>query len=74
MANVITKVERIEFIIKDDLTICNLLYSSSAPSDFLVGGGWKTKTFSAKKPVADFINEETANYLSWPSGREGIDE
>jgi len=70
MANAHTYVRKIEFLIQDELTICNLFYTSDEPGTPW-GGGWKTKTFAPSIPVADFINKEVPNYLDWSDGREG---
>lgn len=70
MANALTKIERIEFIIQDEITICNLYYSSTEPGTPW-GGGWKTKSFGKSKTIVDFLNENVAEFLLWPDGREG---
>lgn len=68
MATAHTWVRRIEFIIKDDITICNLFYEGDEPGTPW-GGGWKTKSFGSGTPITDFMNSEIADYLMWPDGR-----
>jgi len=69
MATAHTSIERIEFIIKRELTVCNLFYSGDEPGTPW-GGGWKTKTFPKSQPIVDFLNKEASNYLLWPDGKE----
>lgn len=71
MGNVQTTIGKIEFIIKDELTHCNLFYSSTEPDNPAWGGGWKTKTFPKSKTVIDILKDDVANYLEWSNGREG---
>lgn len=73
MATAHTTIERVEFVIQPELTICNLLYSSDEPGTPW-GGGWKTKTFPKSKTAADILNEDVVNYLEWSDGREGVEE
>lgn len=42
MANAQTKIERVEFILEDELTHCNLFYSSNEPGTPW-GGGLENK-------------------------------
>lgn len=74
MANTQTAVERIEFIIQPELTICNIFYSSSEPGNPFWGGGWKTKTFPASKTCIDILKEDVGDYIIWNDGRNGINE
>ena len=62
-------VRRIEFFIEDEITHCNLFYTSTEPGNPAWGGGYKTKSFPASKSIVDFINEEVPDYLLWPNGR-----
>lgn len=73
MANAHTAIERIEFIIQKELTICNVFYSSDEPGTPW-GGGWKTKTFPKSKTVIDIIVKSVPNYIIWAEGREGVNE
>ena len=63
MANCNTYVRRIEFIIKDDVTICNLFMESDEPDNPFWGNGWRTKTFGAKIPIDKFLQKEVGKYL-----------
>lgn len=72
MANVKTEVKRVEFIIEDELTVCNVLYSSDEPGNLAWGGGWKSKTFSKSKSAIDILKDEVSDYIIWNNGREGI--
>ncbi|SMC52856.1 hypothetical protein [Pedobacter nyackensis] len=71
MANAITTIERVEFIIQPKQTHCNLFYSSNEPGTPW-GGGWKTKTFPESKSAIDILRDEVQNYLEWSNGREGV--
>ena len=71
MANAQTKIERVEFILEDELTHCNLFYSSNEPGTPW-GGGWKTKTFPASKSAIDILKDDVSDYLMWNNGREGV--
>lgn len=71
MANAILVIERIEFIIEDELTHCNVLYTSNEPGTPW-GGGWKTKTFPASKSAIDILKEDISDYILWNDGREGV--
>ena len=73
MATAYTTIERVEFILQSELTICNLFYSSTEPGTPW-GGGWKTKTFPKSKSAVDILNENVKDYLDWRDGREGVDE
>jgi hypothetical protein len=73
MATAHTAIRKLEFLIKDELTICNLFYESDEPGTPW-GGGWKTKTFPPSINVVEFINKEVPDYLYWPDGREGVEE
>lgn len=72
MATAHTYIERIEFIIEPEITICNIFYSSDEPGTPW-GGGWKTKSFPGSKPIVDFITEECPDYIMWADGRVGVD-
>ena len=72
MANAHTAIERIEFILQEELTICNILYSSDEPGTPW-GGGWKTKTFPKTKSAVDIMNKDAPNYILWNDGRDGVD-
>lgn len=72
MANAQTKIERVEFILEDELTRCNLFYSSNEPGTPW-GGGWKTKTFPASKSAIDILKEDVSNFIMWNNGREGVE-
>jgi len=74
MANVKTEVKRVEFIIGDELTHCNVLYSSDEPGNFAWGGGWKTKTFPKSKSAIDILKDDVSDYILWNNGREGVEE
>ncbi len=71
MATAYTTIERIEFILQPELTICNLFYSSTEQGTAW-GGGWKTKTFPKSKSAVDIMNENVVDYLQWNDGREGV--
>lgn len=73
MATAYTTIERVEFILQSELTICNLFYSSNEPGTPW-GGRWKTKTFPKSKSAVDILNENVKDYLEWSDGREGVDE
>ena len=72
MANAQTKIERVEFILEDELTHCNLFYSSNEPGTPW-GGGWKTKTFPASKSAIDILKEDVSDFIMWNNGREGVE-
>ncbi|MDD4406385.1 MAG: hypothetical protein PHO36_16680 [Parabacteroides sp.] len=72
MANAQTKIERVEFILEDELTHCNLFYSSNEPGTPW-GGGWKTKTFPASKSAIDILKEDVSDFIMWNNGREGAE-
>jgi hypothetical protein len=69
MANAKTRIRKVNFEIKDDITICDLFYEGDEPGTPW-GGGWKTKSFPPSVSIIDFIKDEAANYLLWPDGRE----
>lgn len=68
MANVQTEITRLEFIINEEETVCNLYYTSSEPENIYWGGGWRNKSFKKGVSVVDFINEEVPNFLDWDKG------
>lgn len=70
MATAHTKIERVEFIIEDKLTHCNIFYSSDEPGTPW-GGGWKTKTFAADVSAIDILKDHISDYILWNIGREG---
>lgn len=70
MANAHLTIKRVEFIIEDELTHCNVLYSSDEPGTPW-GGGWKTKTFPKSKSALDILKDDIKDYIMWNSGREG---
>lgn len=74
MANTLTTIERIEFILESELTVCNIFYSSNEPGNPFWGGGWKTKTFPKTKSAVDIMNEDASDYIVWNDGRDGVDE
>lgn len=69
MANAITEVRLMEFVINEEETICNLFYTSSEPSNPFLGGGWKHKSFPKKVSIVEFINDNVADYLDWDGGK-----
>lgn len=71
MATAHTRIKRVEFIIEDELTICNIFYESNEPGTPW-GGGWKTKTFAKSVTAVDILNKDAKDYLLWSNGREGI--
>lgn len=73
MANAETKIERVEIVLKDDLTICNLFYTSNEPGTPW-GGGWKTKTFGVNTDVVEIMQVYVPAFLMWSNGREGVNE
>ena len=68
MADAYTTIRRVEFIFEDDLSFCNLYYTSTEPGTPW-GGGWKTTAFAASRSIVDFVEKETHNFLSWENGR-----
>jgi hypothetical protein len=68
MANVQTAIKRLEFIINEEETICNLYYTSSQPENIFWGGGWQNKSFKKGISVIDFIKDEVPNHLNWDKG------
>ena len=74
MANANTTIERVEFILQKELTICNVFYSSDEPGNPFWGGGWKTKTFHKSKTAVDILNESVGDYILWNYGRDGADD
>lgn len=68
MATAHTTIERVEFIIKPELTHCNIFYSSDEPGTPW-GGGWKTKTFPASKSAIDILKDDASDYIMWNTGR-----
>ncbi|WPU91814.1 hypothetical protein SNE25_21080 [Mucilaginibacter sabulilitoris] len=71
MATAHTTIERLEFIIEDKLTHCNIFYSSDEPGTPW-GGGWKTKTFSSDVSAIDILKDHVSDYIMWSNGREGV--
>lgn len=69
MANVQTTIKKVEFIIEDELTHCNILYESSEPGNPFWGGRWKTKTFPKSKSAIDILKDDMSDYISWNNGR-----
>ena len=69
MATAYTTVEKVEFLFKPELTICNLFYSSTE-SGTPWGGGWKTKSFPKSKSAIDILKDDVSDYLKWCSGKE----
>lgn len=74
MANTQTIIKRVEFVIEDEVTHCNVLYSSDEPENPIWGGGWKTKTFPASQNVVSILSNDLIDYVSWDNGREGVDD
>ena len=76
MANVLTEIKRIECIIEDELTHCNIFYKSSEPGNPFWGGGWKTKSYPKSASVVNIFNDPygIAEYMMWSNGRAGVDE
>jgi hypothetical protein len=73
MSTAYTKIEKLEFIIQDELTVCNLFYTSTEPGTPW-GGGWKTKTFPKTKKVIDILKEDIYSFILWSDGREGLED
>jgi hypothetical protein len=73
MANVHTYIRRAEFIFQEELTICNLYIEFIPNESAIVGTGWRTKTFPARKSAVDIMNEDCEHYLEWSLGREGVE-
>jgi hypothetical protein len=71
MANAKLTIRRVEFIIEDELTHCNVFYESDEPGTPW-GGGWKTKTFSANKTSIDILKEDLSDFIMWNDGRLGV--
>lgn len=75
MANVQTAIKRLEFIIEDELTHCNIFYESSEPGNPFWGGGWKTKTFGKSVSAAAILTDSKhglSDYIMWNNGRSGV--
>ncbi|HEY4326382.1 MAG TPA: hypothetical protein VGN20_20525 [Mucilaginibacter sp.] len=70
MATAHATVKRVEFIIEDELTHCNLFYTSDEPGTPW-GGGWKTKTFPKSKSAIDILKDDVSDFIMWNNGREG---
>jgi hypothetical protein len=68
MANCITEVKQLEFVINETETVCNLYYESNEPANPFWGGGWKHKIFH-DITIVDFIHNEIGNFLDWESGK-----
>lgn len=68
MATAYATIRKVEFIIEDELTHCNIFYTSTEPGTPW-GGGWKTKTFPASKSAIDILKEDSADYILWNDGR-----
>ncbi len=64
MATAYITYEKVEFIIKPDVTICNVLYSSTEPGTPW-GGGWKNKLFLKDKSLVEILQEDIPNFLEW---------
>lgn len=78
MANALLAIRRVEFIIENKLTHCNVFYESNEPGTPW-GGGWKTKTFPKSVSAADILTDEEnkhgfADYIMWNSGRSGVED
>lgn len=69
MGNVKTTIKKVEFILEDELTHCNVFYKSSEPGAIAWGGGWKTKAFGSSVAVVDIIKDQIQDYIIWPAGR-----
>lgn len=69
MANTQIEVKKVEFIIEDELTHCNVFYKSDEPGNPFWGGGWKTKTFPKSKAAIDILKDEISGYIIWNDGR-----
>lgn len=79
MSNVKTTIKRVEFIIEDELTHCNIFYQSSEPGNPFWGGGWKTKTFGKSVSAADILSDKKnkygfIDYITWDNGRKGVED
>lgn len=74
MANAQVTIKRVEFILEDKLTHCNVLYTSNEPNNPAWGGGWKTKTFPPAKHAISILTEDISNYISWSNGRGGVNK
>jgi hypothetical protein len=68
MATAYLTYEKVEFIIKEHVTICNIFYSSNEPGTPW-GGGWKHKEFPKDKSVIDILNNEIADFIKWEDGK-----
>ena len=68
MANAITTIERVEFIIQTEMTHCNIFYSSNEQGTPW-GGGWKTKTFPSSKSAIDILKDDVSGYIMWSDGK-----
>ena len=74
MANTHVVIRRVEFIINNDLTHCNVFYESSEPGTLHMGGGWKTKAFPKDVAiVSEATAKEVANFMLWHEGRTHLD-
>lgn len=68
MANANVELKRIEFILKEEETICNVLYTSDEPGTPW-GGGWKTRTFEKEDSVEDIVTHYVKDFLTWEDGK-----
>jgi hypothetical protein len=60
--------EKVEFIIKADVTICNIFYSSTEPGTPW-GGGWKNKLFLKDKTLVEILIDDVGDFLTWDDGK-----
>jgi hypothetical protein len=72
MANATVKTEKIEFIIKDEATHCNIFVTSNEDGTPW-GTGWRTKTFPKTMSCIDILQNHFIDSLTWNNGREGVD-
>lgn len=68
MATAYISYERVEFIIREYFTICNISYTSTEPSTPW-GGGWKHKEFPSEKSLIDILNDEVTDFMKWDDGK-----
>lgn len=71
MANAITEVREVQFIIEPDFTICNLFYTSTEPGTPW-GGGWVNKQFPKTVNAVEILQNEVPHYIDWDTGRKLI--
>ena len=69
MANAEVTIKRVEFVLDEELTHCNVFYTSSEPG-IPWGGGWKTKAFPASKPIIDILEQNISEFIMWEGGRK----